>query len=129
MKLLLDEMWSREIAIQLRSRGHDVAAVTEPELEARYAATADDVVFDQAQKDGRAIVTDNVGDFERARVGFEATGRRHYGLIYALAPQFNRNLGAGVVGPMVHALARLLHEHPEHDAKSYIIYLRRANSR
>ena len=33
MKLLLDEMWSSDIAVQLRRRGHDVDAVAErPEL-------------------------------------------------------------------------------------------------
>jgi Domain of unknown function (DUF5615) len=29
VKLLLDEMWSPEIAAQLRLHGHDVVAVTE----------------------------------------------------------------------------------------------------
>jgi hypothetical protein len=47
-------------------------------------------------------------------------------VIYALAPQFKRNRGAGVIGPMVRALDRLLGEHPEHEPQSRVIYLRRA---
>jgi hypothetical protein len=70
-------------------------------------------------------VTENVGDFERARVAFERTGRSHHGLIYARAPQFNRNVGAGIIGLMVRALERLLSEHPEGGPQSRVIYLRR----
>lgn len=126
MRLLLDEMWSHEIALQLRRRGHDVIAVTEPEHEARYGQLDDNVVFEHAQEDGWALVTENVGDFERARIAFERSGRNHHGVIYARAPQFNRNLGAGVIGPMVRALDRLLSEPPEHDPQNRVIYLRRA---
>jgi hypothetical protein len=97
-------MWTHEIALQLRCRGHDVIAVTEPEHEARYGTLDDEVVFERAQEDGRALVTENVGDFERARIAFERSGRDHHGVIYARAPQFNRNLGPGVIGPMVRAL-------------------------
>lgn len=79
MRLLLDEMWSHEIALQLRRRGHDVIAVTEPEHETHYGRLDDDVVLERAQEDGRAVVTENVGDFERARVAFEGTGRSHHG--------------------------------------------------
>jgi hypothetical protein len=125
LRLLLDEMWSHQIALQLRRRDHDVIAATEPEHEARYGGLGDDLVFEHAQEDGRAIVTENVGDFERARVGFEHTGQTHYGLIYALAPQFDRNLGARVIGPMVRALDGLLRDHPDHDPYNLVIYLRR----
>ena len=126
MRLLLDEMWSYEIAVQLRRFGHDVIAATEPEHEARFTGVEDDIVFERAQEDGRAIVTENVADFERARMAFERTGRSHHGVIYARDPQFNRNLGAGVIGPMVRALDRLLSERPEHDPQNRVIFLRRA---
>lgn len=62
MRLLLDEMWSYEIAIQLRRRGHNVIAATEREHAGRYSNTPDPVVFERAQDDGRAVVTDNVAD-------------------------------------------------------------------
>ena len=31
MRLLLDELWDYEVAVQLRRRGFDVVAATEPE--------------------------------------------------------------------------------------------------
>jgi hypothetical protein len=126
VRLLLDEMWSHEIAFQLRRRGHDVIAITEPEHEARFGSLDDVVVFERAQEEGRAVVTENVGDFERARLAFARTRRNHHGVIYACAPQFNRNLGGGVIGPMVRALERLVLEHPDHDSGNAVIYLRRA---
>lgn len=45
MKLVLDEMWSPAIAIELRKRGHDVIGAQEPAQRGRYGATPDDVVF------------------------------------------------------------------------------------
>ncbi len=40
MKLLLDEMFTEEIAIQLRRRGHDVAAVQGQETLLGYSDAA-----------------------------------------------------------------------------------------
>ena len=62
MRLLLDEMWTPTIALQLRKRGFDVVAISEPEHAGRYAGISDDQVFAHAQDDGRAIVTDNIAD-------------------------------------------------------------------
>lgn len=60
MRLLLDEMWPPAVAIALRERGHDVVAVAErPELRGR----PDEVIFSEAQAQGRAIVTENVVDY------------------------------------------------------------------
>jgi predicted nuclease of predicted toxin-antitoxin system len=73
VRLLLDEMSSPKIAVQLRRRGRDVIAVTEPEHEARYGGV-DAVVRERAQEDARAVVTENVADFERARVSLSAPG-------------------------------------------------------
>lgn len=57
------------------TRSRFSSAAAEPEQEARYSKVEDDVVFDRAQEDGRALITDNFGDFERARIAFERTGR------------------------------------------------------
>ncbi len=64
--------------------------------------------FARAQKDGRAVVTDNIADYERARTDWEDSGRGHHGLIYALDPPFNRHRGEGVIGQMMNALAHFL---------------------
>lgn len=108
MKLVLDEMWSPAIAVELRRRGHDVIAAQEPAHRGRYGALPDDVVFEQAQEDGRAVVTDNIRDYELARHAWESRGLAHHGVVYALDPHFNRHRGNTVIGSMVRALDALL---------------------
>lgn len=110
MKLLLDEMWTPTIAIELRRRGYDVIAINEEEHASRYAGLPDDQVFARAQADGRAVVTDNIGDHEKARVDWEAHGRAHRGVLYALDPPFNRHRGQDVIGQMVKAIEHFLCE-------------------
>lgn len=108
MRLLLDEMWTPTIALQLRKRGFDVVAISEPEHASRYAGISDDQVFARAQDDGRAIVTDNIADYEQARRTHESRSQTHHGLIYAINPPFNRHRGDHVIGQMVNALADFL---------------------
>ncbi len=88
MRLLFDEMWTPTIALELRKRGFDVIAISEPAHAGRYAGISDDEVFMRAQDDGRAIVTDNIADYEQTRREHENHGRTHYGLLYALNPPF-----------------------------------------
>jgi predicted nuclease of predicted toxin-antitoxin system len=108
VKLLLDEMWTPTIAQQLRKRAHDVWAIKEPDRANRYAGVPDDEVFATAQEDGLTILTDNIGDYEHARLTWESRGRPHHGLVYALNPPFNRHQGEAVIGQMVKALDRFL---------------------
>jgi predicted nuclease of predicted toxin-antitoxin system len=75
VRLLLDEMWTPTIALQLRKRGFDVVAISEPEYTGRYAGISDDQVFARAQDDGSAIVTDNIADYEQARRAHENRGQ------------------------------------------------------
>ena len=90
-----------------RGRGHDVVAAQEPE-HARYAGIPDDEVFELAVREGRTIVTDNIADYEHARLEWETSGRRHHGVIYALNPPFNRHRGKAVIGQTVQALDAFL---------------------
>jgi Domain of unknown function (DUF5615) len=108
VRLLLNEMWTPKIAVELRKRELDVIAINEPPHAVRYAGMPDDEVFVRAQEDGRAIVTDNVSDYERARRDWEARGRSHHGVVYALEPPFTRHRGEAVIGAMVRALAHFL---------------------
>jgi hypothetical protein len=101
-------MWTPVIAVELRKRDFDVVAINEPAQAGRYAGLPDDEVFELAQADGRTIVTDNVPDYEKARLEWEARGLIHHGVVYALNPPFNRHRGGAVVGQMVNALAHLL---------------------
>lgn len=127
MKLLLDEMWTPTIAIELRKRGFDVVAVNEAPYASRYAGVADDMVFARAQDDGRTIVTDNTSDYERARREWESRGADHCGVVYALDPPFSRHHGNTVIGDMVRALQHFLSSaEAEREASARAYYLRRA---
>jgi hypothetical protein len=108
VRLLLDEMWTPTIALELRKRDLDVIAITESAHASRYAGISDDLLFARAQEDGRAVVTDNIADYEQARRDWESHGRAHHGLLYALDPPFNRHRGERVIGQMVSALAHFL---------------------
>jgi hypothetical protein len=60
VKLLLDEMYPRRLAEQLRAAGHDVVAEVElPDLVGRDDAT----VLAYARQDDRVVVTENVVDY------------------------------------------------------------------
>lgn len=60
MRLLLDEMYPRRLAEQLRAEGHDVVAVVElPDLVGREDAE----VTRWAREHGRVVVTENVVDY------------------------------------------------------------------
>jgi hypothetical protein len=108
VRLLLDEMWTPTIALELHKRDFDVIAIGEPAYAGRYAGISDDDVFARAQDDGRVVVTDNIADYEQARRDWESRGRAHHGLVYALNPSFNRHRGERVIGQMVNALAHFL---------------------
>ena len=60
MRLLLDEMYPRRLAEQLRAEGHDVLAVVElPDLVGHQDA---DIVR-WALQNGRVVVTENIVDY------------------------------------------------------------------
>jgi hypothetical protein len=108
VRLLLDEMWTPTIAVELRRRDFDVIAISEAVHADRYAGISDDEVFARAQDDGRTVVTDNIADYEHARRDWENRGQAHHGLLYALHPPFNRHRGERVIGQMVNALTHFL---------------------
>ena len=81
MKLLLDEMYPRRLAEQLRADGHDVVAVVElSDLVGR--PDADIARF--ARESGRVVVTENVVDYARLDVG------EHAGLLLVAAQRWPR---------------------------------------
>ncbi len=86
MKLLLDEMYSPALARELRAAGVDVKTVAELGL----AGSADAEVFSAAHAQGRAVLTENVGDFARIFAEYVAAGRRHPGVLIALSSRFSR---------------------------------------
>ena len=110
LRLLLDEHLSREIARQLRSRGHDVVAVSErPDLRGR----SDRVHFASQPDERRAIVTRDLGDFRPLLADSLRRGRATYGLV-CIPRRFALNREG--LARVVTALDTLLNAHPAIDA-------------
>ena len=111
MRLLLDEHFSPQVAVQLRLKGHDVvAARAAPELH----GLADDALLAHATAQRRALVTENVADFAELHGAAIVTGRRHYGLIFTSPRRFPRTTGA--MGRLVRSLDTLMSAHPAEDS-------------
>lgn len=91
MKILVDELYSPAIVLELRRRGHDAISAQEPEHRARYGNTDDNVIFARAQEDGRTVVTDNIADYEEALAAYDKSGEPHHGVIYTTYRQFDRS--------------------------------------
>lgn len=108
VKILIDEMWSSAIAIQLRARGHDVVAASERE---DLRAKSDAIVFKAAQSEGRAIVTDNAVDFRPLATAAIHHGQFHQGLILTSNRRFPRR-DSRTTGRLVVALEALIRADP-----------------
>ncbi len=65
MRLLLDEMWSPEIAKQLRRREHDVISALDRD---DVRVLSDEDLLELARKERRVVVTRDVGDYSRLEV-------------------------------------------------------------
>lgn len=92
--LLLDEMLSSKVAVQLRQRGHDAFAVTE---RADLVGISDEQILALSADEGRIVVTLNISDFAGLHTEWQAEGRSHAGLVYvstATFPQDRAFLGS-----------------------------------
>ncbi|MDE3133946.1 MAG: DUF5615 family PIN-like protein [Acidobacteriota bacterium] len=110
MRLLLDELYSKEIAVQLRTLGHDVVAVSELDLD----GTKDPALLTVAATERRALVTNNARDFVPIASRWLASGREHSGLLLT----FDRGLPRDrrEIGRHVRTLALALDANPDDDA-------------
>jgi predicted nuclease of predicted toxin-antitoxin system len=101
--LLLDEMFSDDIARQLRTNGYDViSVVADPAL----VGLPDDQVLAYATTEGRALVTANIKDFVPLDTRYRAAGQFHAGLILVSTKTFPQN--RGFPSAVTTALATLL---------------------
>lgn len=120
VKLLLDEMLPTEIARQLRSRGHDAAAVAEdPEL--RGLPDAD--LFTHAQAQARAIVTYNRDDFLALDRSYRHRGRGHHGIVILNPNRFPQ--GPPATGWLIASLDALANTGPPYP--SFVHWLTRSS--
>lgn len=112
MKLLLDEMISPRIARELRAAGHDAQAIKadRPELE----ALADGEVLRRAAADRRALVTNDVLDFQLIHNQLLAAGEEHYGIVFTDDATLPRNKAS--IPLWVKTLGELLKASPSDDA-------------
>jgi predicted nuclease of predicted toxin-antitoxin system len=88
--LLLDEMFSYDIAQQLRAQGYDViSVVADPAL----AGLPDEQILAYATTQGRALVTANIKDFVPLDGRYRVGDQSHAGLILVSAKTFPQNRG------------------------------------
>jgi hypothetical protein len=124
LRLLLDEMCSPVIAVQLRHRGHDAVASAE---RADLRGLPDDELLSVAAADRRALATFDEGDFAQLATRYQAEERTHHGVILMSARRFSP--AAEGVGPLVDALDALLVSRPSQDAlRNEVVWLQRATA-
>lgn len=111
MRLLLDEHYAKEIAEQLRDRGHDVVAVQE---RADLLTLSDAALFRLMPPEERAILTENWGDFDRLAQQSIDAGASHFGLVFTSRRTLPR--GRNTIGLYVRVLDDFLGRHPATDA-------------
>lgn len=114
LRLLIDEMYPAAVAEQLRLRGHDAVAITERK---ELRALADSAIFDAAQHDRRAVVTENVADYVPLAEDSDQRGRPHHGLVLIDPAKFPRG-HQRTIGRLVKALERLMAEFQEDEPTS-----------
>lgn len=110
MRLLLDEHFSPLIAEALRERGHDAVAVAEaPTLRGE----SDEQLLSHARAEGRALLTNDIGDFVEVVVRWAAAGRSHHGVLLTSDRSVPRRRHA--IGSLIGSLEALMEEHPAVD--------------
>jgi hypothetical protein len=101
--LLLDEMFTDDIAQQLCSQGYDViSVVADPAL----IGLPDDQILAHATTEGRALVTANIKDFIPLETRYRAADQSHAGLILVSTKTFPQS--RGFPSAVTTALAALL---------------------
>jgi Domain of unknown function (DUF5615) len=111
VKVLLDEMYDRAIAEQLRARGHDVVAVTE-RVDLRNAS--DEELLTRMAEEERVILTENAVHFMPALRRTLEAGETCFGLLISSPKSMPRS--HRTVGLFVDVLERELNAHPGADA-------------
>lgn len=106
MKLLLDEHYANEIAVQLRATGYEAATVSERRLN----GTDDEPLLARASSDGSALLTNNARDFLPIVARWATSGRDHCGLLLTSDSSMPR--GKDNIGIYVRTLSELMQANP-----------------
>jgi hypothetical protein len=99
-------MFPSRIARELRAQGYDVISVHE----SPGRGASDEQVFDFAQVDRRAVVTENVRDYRPLAAALLSAGEDHAGLVLTTGKRWPRSDPGGLIA----ALEQLLASTPEH---------------
>ena len=118
VKLLLDVHHSRLAAARLRQVGHDVEAAADT---AELASMGDEELLRRATAESRALVTENVKDFDRIVRTWVASGEHHAGVIFTSPRRFHRGSSAYPENLVV-GLAAVLESPPE-DQEDWVHWL------
>ena len=112
MRLLLDEMISPRITRELRESGHDVQVIKKdrPDL----AGRTDREIVQRMAAERRAIVTNDIADFQSIHDRTLVAGEEHAGMIFTFDATLPR--GKAAIPQWVQGLAGLLAEHGDENA-------------
>jgi hypothetical protein len=113
LKLLLDEHYANEIAVQLRAAGHDAVSVSERDL----TGTDDEPLLRLAASEGRALLTNNVRHFAVLARQWAGSGQDHHGLVFTSDASMPR--GKGTIGRYIATLAALMEANPADGALAH----------
>ena len=111
MRLLLDELYTQEIAEGLREHGHDVISIHE---RADFEGLEDKDLFPLLPAERLALLTENWADYQREMQNAAEAGRDHYGVLFTSRKRMPR--GKGTIGLYIRVLDDFLKRHPEEDA-------------
>ena len=106
MRLLLDEHYANEIAVQLRAAGQDAVTVSGQGLQ----GTDDEPLLAHANSDDRALLTNNARDFLPLVARWAASGDDHCGLLLTSDTSMPR--GKSSIGRYVQSLRQLMDANP-----------------
>ena len=108
MKLLLDEMHTPAIANALTERGFDAIAVADT---GSLRGLTDSALLEYSAGAGRAVVTENVGDYSVLVMRWSATGIPHAGIVFTHPRRFHR-ASLAYPGTLITALETFLNDPP-----------------
>ncbi len=119
VKLLLDVHHSPTAADRLTAAGFDVIAAAR---ELVLATLPDDEILAAATDDGRALVTENVKDFDRIVRAWAVAGRHHAGVIFTSPRRYHRGSRA-YPDSLVAALTAVLSRQSFGDTPDFVHWL------
>jgi hypothetical protein len=102
VKLLLDEHYANQIALELRTAGHDAGTVSELQIK----HINDEALLELAASDDRALLTNNARDLIPLVGRWATCGRDHGGLLPTLDGSMPRH--KGTIGLYVHTLRAIM---------------------